>query len=239
VSVLAIIPARGGSKTLPRKNIYPFLGKPLIYWSIAAAHEANLIDRVIVSTEDKEIAQVSRAFGAEVPFMRPPALALDDVTDYPVIRNCLEMLSKIEGTLPEIVVQLRPTSPLRPTGLIDQGIQTLLAASTADSLRVVCEPHNNPYKMWRKTGPFLRPLLKSAIFEPYNQPRQKLPTTYWQIGTLDVIRTKTIFEQESLSGSNILPLVVDSKIAVDIDDQDSLDRAEESYRRQQPDWGTL
>ncbi len=236
MNVLAIIPARGGSKALPRKNIHPFLGKPLIYWSIAAAHEANLIDRVIVSTDDKEIAKVSKQFGAEVPFLRPAVLALDDVTDYPVLRDCLETLAKDEGALPDIVVQLRPTSPLRPAGLIDQGIEALLSTPTADSLRVVCEPHNNPYKMWKKSGLFIKPLIKTAIVEPYNQLRQKLPASYWQIGTLDVIRTKTIFEQESLSGANILPLIVDSDIAVDIDDLDSLKRAEEICRRHGSDW---
>jgi len=90
--------------------------------------------------------------------------------------------------------------------------------------------------MWKKSGLFIKPLIKTAIVEPYNQLRQKLPASYWQIGTLDVIRTKTIFEQESLSGANILPLIVDSDIAVDIDDLDSLKRAEEICRRHGSDW---
>ncbi len=233
MNVLAIIPARGGSKTLPRKNVHPFLNKPLIYWSIAAAHEAELVDRVIVSTDDDEIADLSVKFGAAVPFMRPAALALDDITDYPVIRHCLETLAKREGLMPDIVVQLRPTSPLRPSGLIDKGIKKLISTDAADSLRVVCTPHNNPYKMWKLSGSFIEPLIKTSIHEAYNQPRQTLPTSYWQIGTLDVIRTKTIFEQESLSGSHILPLIVDSQIAVDIDDLNSLKHAEETFQRYQ------
>ena len=229
--VLAIIPARGGSKGIPRKNLYPFLGKPLIYWSILAAQKSALIDRVVVSTEDTEIETVSRELGAEVPFLRPESLAADDVTDYPVIRDCLEKLKKIEGVQPEIVVQLRPTSPLRPTGLIDQGIEKLMGTEDADSLRVVCEPQNNPYKMWQISGKFMRPLIETSMYEAFNQPRQNLPAAYWQIGTLDVIRVETIFDKESLSGSRTLPLVVDPSIAVDIDDLDSLKRAETVFKQ--------
>jgi len=226
VQVLAIIPARGGSKGIPRKNLHPFLGKPLIYWSILAAQESTLIDRILVSTEDPEIAAIASELGAEVPFLRPASLATDDATDYPVIRDCVEKLETNEGLRPEVIVQLRPTSPLRPTGLIDEGIQMLIDTPDADSLRVVCEPQNNPYKMWRLAGKFMQPLIETSIDEAFNQPRQKLPEAYWQIGTLDVIRTKTIFEKKSLSGSKILPLVVDPSIAIDIDDMDSLERAE-------------
>ena len=122
MQILAIIPARGGSKGIPRKNLHPFLGKPLIYWSILAAQESTLIDRILVSTEDPEIAAIASELGAEVPFLRPASLATDDATDYPVIRDCVEKLETNEGLRPEVIVQLRPTSPLRPAGLIDEGI---------------------------------------------------------------------------------------------------------------------
>ena len=92
MQVLAIIPARVGSKGIPRKNLHPFLGKPLIYWSILAAQESTLIDRILVSTEDPEIAAIASELGAEVPFLRPASLATDDATDYPVIRDCVEKL---------------------------------------------------------------------------------------------------------------------------------------------------
>ena len=239
MSILAIIPARGGSKSLPRKNIHRFLGRPLIYWSISAAKQSKLIDRIVVSTDDQEIANVSIENGAEVPFLRPFELAKDNVTDYPVIRHCLEMLDELDRYQPDLVVQLRPTSPLRPEGLIDEGIHKLQVVPEADSLRVVCEPMNNPYKMWKISGKFITPLIENDIQEAYNQPRQNLPITYWQIGTLDVIRTSTIFDKQSLTGERILPFIVDSALAVDIDDEKSLTRAEETCRATVFDWRNL
>lgn len=231
--VVAIIPARGGSKGIPRKNIHPFCGKPLIYWTIKSALESNLITRVIVSTDDPEIADIASEFGAEIPYLRSTALSQDDVTDYPVIRDCLEHLAAQQNYAPELVVQLRPTSPLRPSGLIDQGIRQLASCPEADSLRVVCEPQNNPFKMWSISGSFMTPLIESDIYEAFNQPRQALPIAYWQIGTLDVIRNRTIFDQQSLSGRNILPMIVDSTLAVDIDDLASLHRAEVTFLNHQ------
>ncbi|MHC8605714.1 acylneuraminate cytidylyltransferase family protein [Arenicellales bacterium IMCC58067] len=233
MKILAIIPARGGSKGIPRKNIYPFCGKPLIYWTIQSAIQSEMISRVIVSTDDEEIADVARQAGAETPFMRTAELADDDVTDYPVIRDCVERLDREHHFLADLVVQLRPTSPLRPAGLIDQGINNLISCDNADSLRVVCEPQNNPFKMWSIAGRFMTPLVKTAVSEAYNQPRQLLPPVFWQIGTLDVIRKETIFEQNSLSGKNILPMIVSSDLAVDIDDLNSLKRAESVFRQHQ------
>ncbi|NKB20031.1 MAG: acylneuraminate cytidylyltransferase family protein [Alphaproteobacteria bacterium] len=230
MEVLAIIPARGGSKSIPRKNIIPFLGRPLISWSIAAAHSAKSITRTIVSTDDEEIAAVAHDAGAEIPFLRPAKLASDDVVDYPVIRHVIDTLEDTESYCPDVVVQLRPTSPLRPEGLIDDGVGRILDNPGADSLRVVCEPVNNPYKMWRLDGDLMLPLFDAGIPEQYNMPRQKLPTAYWQIGILDVIRTRTIIEQESLTGERVMPLIVDPALAVDIDDDASLRRAEEACR---------
>ncbi len=229
--VLAVIPARGGSKGLPRKNIRDFLGLPLICWSIEAAWAASSICRVIVSTDDEEITEIARRAGAEVPFLRPASLAEDLTPDLPVFQHVLGWLADHEGYRPDIVVHLRPTSPVRPQGLIDEGVKRLLDHPNADSLRVVCEPANNPYKMWRIEDGLLIPLIDSGLEEQYNRPRQELPTAYWQIGVLDVIRTETITVQRSMSGRVILPLVVDQSLAADIDDQRSLDRAEELARR--------
>jgi len=226
MEIIAIIPARGGSKSLPWKNIRPFLGRPLIYWSIIAALRATAVTRVIVSTDSSKIADIAVQTGAEAPFIRPQELSGDDVVDYPVIRHCLDYLYEIEGYSAELVVQLRPTSPIRPLGLIDQGIHQLLEVDRADSLRVVCTPTNNPYKMWRIEEGFLVPLFESGIPEQFNQPRQKLPVAYWQIGTLDVIRTRTIYKKKSTTGNVVLPLVVEPTLAIDIDDQASLKRAE-------------
>ena len=112
--VLVIVPARGGSKSIPRKNIRRFAGHPLLAYSIAAGRQAESVGRVLVSTDDAEIVEVARRFGAEAPFLRPAELAGDDTPDLPVFEHALEWLRREEGYQPEVVVQLRPTSPVRP-----------------------------------------------------------------------------------------------------------------------------
>jgi CMP-N-acetylneuraminic acid synthetase len=227
VDVVALIPARGGSKGIPRKNLAPLAGRPLICWSIDAALAAERVTRVLVSTDDEEIAATAKAAGAEVPFLRPAELAGDLVADLPVFEHALDWLEQHEQLVPELVVQLRPTSPVRPPGIVDDGIARLMAEPRAHSLRVVCEPANNPYKMWRIADGMLVPLVDSGIPEQYNRPRQELPTAYWQIGTLDVIRVSTIRTLHSMSGGAIVPMVVEPGLAVDIDDRRGLRAAEE------------
>src|SRR5512142_436123 len=135
--ILALIPARGGSKGIPRKNIRNFAGYPLIAWSIAAAKQSELVTRVIVSTDDEEIATVAREWGAETPFLRPLELAQDKTTDLPVFEHALEWLEKNDRYHPEIMIQLRPTSPIRPRGMLDHAVQILLENQDADCVRGV------------------------------------------------------------------------------------------------------
>jgi len=216
--VLAVVQARGGSRSVPRKNVRPLAGHPLVAYSIAAGLAARSVTRLIVSTDDDEIAEVSRRYGAEVPFRRPAEYALDDSPDLPLFQHALAWLEEHEGYRPEVVVQLRPTSPLRPLGMIDRAVEMLLAHPTADCVRGVTVPNQNPFKMWRlRSDGFLRPLLDTEYDEPYNMPRQSLPTAYWQTGHIDAIRTSTILEQGTLTGQNVLPLMVDLTYCVDID----------------------
>lgn len=227
--VLALIPARGGSKGIPRKNIRPFAGHPLIAYSIAAARQAETVTRVVVSTDDDEIAAVAREYGVEVPFLRPPELAQDDTTDLPVFQHALRWLADHEGYHPEVVVQLRPTSPVRPPGLVDAAVRLLLAHPEADSVRGVVPAGQNPFKMWRidpERG-CLQPLLTlPGVPEPYNAPRQSLPPVFWQTGHIDAIRARTILEKNSMSGTVILPLRIDPRYTVDIDTPTDWQRAE-------------
>ena len=218
--VLALIPARGGSKGIPRKNIRDFAGAPLIAYSIAAGLQAQHVTRVIVSTDDEEIAAVARQWGAETPFLRPTELAQDDITDLPVFQQALAWLAEYEAYHPEFVVQLRPTSPIRPVGLIDDAIELLLTNPQADCVRGVVPSGQNPFKMWQiePDSHQLKPLLSLPnVKEPYNAPRQELPKTYWQTGHIDVIRTSTILEKGSLTGDVILPILIDPRYTVDID----------------------
>ncbi len=183
--ILALIPARGGSKGIPRKNIRLFSGYPLIAWSIAAAKQSKWVTRIIVSTDDEAIAEVARAWGAETPFMRPAEFAQDKTTDLPVFEHALKWLEDKEAYHPEIVLQLRPTSPIRPRTLLDDSIRILMEHLDADCVRGVVPAAQNPYKMWRFNGEGkpLKPLLSvDGIDEPYNAPRQILPAVYWQTG---------------------------------------------------------
>jgi N-acylneuraminate cytidylyltransferase len=226
--VLAIIPARGGSKSIPRKNIKLLNGVPLIAYSIAAGLAAKSVNRVIISTDDQEIAGIARRYKAEVPFMRPAELGRDDTPDLPVFTHALKWLAEHENYLPDIVVQLRPTSPLRPPDLVDRAVDILLNNDSADSVRAIVPAGQNPYKMWRVTGRGqISPLIEDrGISEAYNMPRQKLPLTYWQTGHVDVIRYSTIMTKRSMSGESILPLILDPRYSIDIDTISDWDRAE-------------
>lgn len=228
VEVLAIIPARGGSKSLPRKNIKLLHGIPLIAYAIAAGLQAKSVTRVIVSTDDREITEIARRFGAEVPFMRPSKLARDDTRDLPVFQHALTWLAEHENYKPDVVVQLRPTSPIRPTECVDKAVGILLDNKTVDSVRAVVPSGQNPYKMWHldNKGNMHQLLKAPGIKEPYNAPRQGLPQTYWQTGHVDVIRWATIMNKGSMSGDHILPLILDSRCAIDIDKESDLSRAE-------------
>jgi YrbI family 3-deoxy-D-manno-octulosonate 8-phosphate phosphatase len=218
---LALIPARGGSKGIPRKNIRDFAGYPLVAWSIAAGLKSELVTRVIVSTDDDEIASVAREYGAETPFVRPKVFAQDDTTDLPVFEHALAWLKENEGYVPDVVVQLRPTSPIRPNGLVDDAVRKLLEHPEADCVRGVVAAGQNPHKMWRlpkgENAPMKNLLDVEGLAEPYNAPRQSLPPVYWQTGHIDAIRTSSILEKKSLTGDVIYPLLIDSRFTVDID----------------------
>lgn len=225
--VLALIPARGGSKSIPRKNIRQFAGHPLIAYSIAAGRASEMVTRVIVSTDDEEIAAIARDYGAEVPFLRPVELARDETPDLPVFQHALTWLAEEEGYLPQIVVHLRPTSPLRRTDHIDQAVLRLMEHPEADSIRSVCVPFQNPFKMWRiSESGYLRPLLEIDLKEAYNLPRQGLPEVYWQTGYVDAAWWETIMEKNSMTGELILPLIMGAEDWIDIDSPDDWQRAE-------------
>lgn len=226
MNIFALIPARGGSKSIPKKNITLLNDKPLIAYSIEVANRSRHIARTIVSTDCTEIKDISLKLGAEVPFLRPAEYARDDTPDLPVFEHALRWLQDEEQYFPDIVVHLRPTTPLRTVEQVDNAIEALLANSQADSLRSVSRPLQNPYKMWTLSGEYLNPLMETDIPEPYNQPRQQLPTVYWHNGFIDVIRTQTILQKNSMTGDKIAPYVMDNPFVIDIDLKLSLKIAE-------------
>lgn len=229
-TVIALIPARGGSKGVLRKNLAEMGGRLLIEWSIDAALSSPVVDRVVVSTDDDEIAAVARATGAEVPFMRPADLAADDTPDLPVFQHAVAEL----GDLPpdDVLVHLRPTSPIRPPGLIDDAVAAFVSAPDADSLRSVSPVGKSPFKMWVVAGGALQPLLGTWEDELFNQPRQVLPPVFQHDGVIDVLRVATVTEG-SMSGRVVLPYFTPDGVAVDIDSARDLDVAEQLLGRPQ------
>ncbi len=219
IEVLAVIPARGGSKSIPHKNIRLFAGHPLIAYSIAAGLQAMTVTRTLVSTDDEEIASISREYGAEVPFLRPAKYSQDKTLDLPVFQHALNWLSANQNYYPDVVIQLRPTSPVRPHNCIDDAVKILLDHPWADSVRGVVMAGQNPYKMWHinPEGKMVPAIKVKGVKEAYNVPRQDLPDVYWQTGHIDAIRPKVILEKNSMSGKNIWPLVIDPLYTVDID----------------------
>lgn len=226
--VLALIPARGGSKSIPRKNLLEVGGKPLLAYSIAHGLEASTVTRTIVSTDDDEIAAVARRFGAEVPFVRPAEFATDTATDLDVFRHALAWLREHEGYTPELVVHLRPTGPIRNVAIIDQAVRLMLDTPEADALRSVGVAEQTPYKMWRIEGTRLKPVVELPGYpEAHSMPRQKLPVAYWQNGYVDVIRPRTVEHLNSMCGRVVLGLVIRGEIhELDYPDQvPALERA--------------
>jgi len=210
VSVLAIVPARAGSRGIPDKNVVSFRGKPLLVHSIEHGLAARNVDRVIVSTDSPRYRAVALDSGAEAPFLRPAALAGDFSTDLEVFVHALEWLDAHEGYRPEACVHLRPTHPTRRVLDVEQAVELLLADPSADSVRSVVKAPHTPYKMWRlDEAGTLQPLLAGPVPEAWNQPRQALPEVYLQNAAVDVVRARVVRERRSMTGGRVLPYLMD------------------------------
>jgi CMP-N,N'-diacetyllegionaminic acid synthase len=236
MEVLAIIQARGGSKSVPRKNIRPLAGKPLIAWTIEAAKTAKMVTRVIVSTDDEEIAQVSREFGAEVPFLRPAELATDEAKSVGLLSHALDWLAAHEGYRPDAVVQLKPTNPLRRAEHIDACAQLFFESPGYDSLITVTKTPAHPLKTWKFDGNVLVPFIPEDVFgikEAAKLPRQMLPEAFIQNSCVHVIAPSTILTKGSSIGTKIRGFVMDQEDSINIDVAFDFDVAELILRRRQ------
>ncbi len=224
--VLALIPARGGSKRIPRKNIHLLAGKPMIAYSIEQALRTPEITRVIVSTDDEEIAAVSREWGADVPFLRPAEFAQDLSSDFEVFNHALVWLAEHENYRPAICAHLRPTHPVRRIEDICGVIQTLRDNPQLHSVRSIALAPETPYKMWfRDDAGRLTPIITTNISEAHSMPRQMLPKVYLQNANIDAIRSEVIVDMHSMTGKNIFGYVMEDSF--DIDDLEQLQRAEQ------------
>lgn len=242
MNILAVIPARSGSKSVPHKNIRDICGKPMIAYSIEHALSSKYINRVIVSTDSEEYAEISRQYGAEVPFIRPAEYATDTALDFDVFKHALTYLRDIEGYEPDIVVQLRPTYPIRRIEDIDNMIEICMQDEAIDSVRSMSKATEVPYKMWLfdeddndglsetidagNTGNATRnsscvkvkPLINS-IPECYNMPRQQLPVVYYQNACIDVFRPRVVLEKNSMSGDVIYGYKMEENFDIDTEEE--------------------
>lgn len=219
LNIVAIIPARSGSKSIPNKNIRLLNGKPMLAYSIEHALQSRYINRVIVSTDSEEYAMIAKSYGAEIPFLRPAEYAKDTSLDIEVFYHTLTKLKETEGYAADVVVQLRPTYPIRKVEDIDAMIEIMLKDVKIDSVRSLAKAKEIPYKMWKmNVDGKLEPLMKD-IKECYNMPRQELPAVYYQNACIDVIRPKVIFNQYSMSGSTIYGYLMDQNYDIDTEEE--------------------
>jgi CMP-N,N'-diacetyllegionaminic acid synthase len=212
-NVLTLITARGGSKSVPKKNVRVVAGKPLIAWTIEAAISCSNLDRVIVSTDDEEIAQTARDWGAEVPFMRPTELAQDDSPHIPVVTHAVEWMESHEGFKCDYVLLLQPTSPLRTSEDIDASIQLALE-NDADSVVSVCEAPYHPYLAKN----IVDGRLENIITPPDGYlARQVLPRSYVNNGAIYLVRRDYFMKSQTLFSDHSYAYVMPQDRSLDID----------------------
>lgn len=219
-SQLALIPARGGSKGVPRKNLRPVGGKPLIAWTIECALACPGIERVVVSTDDAEIAAVVRRWGAETPFLRPRELARDDTTDHPVLVHALDALQEMDGYAPDLVAWLRPTTPLRAVEDVEGSVAKLRSGSY-DCLRSVCLVEHHPYWMKLLEDDELRSYEPGRDEASYPR-RQLLPPVYRLNGAVDLVRPDAARRTGRMFQGRMAAYVMPHERSIDIDTEGDL-----------------
>ena len=220
--ILTIIPARGGSKRLPRKNLKPLSGKPLIVWTIEQALLSKYNDTVIVSTDDKKIALISTSHGAEVPFLRPKGLATDNTKGIDVILHAVKWFDeKVEPY--DIIVTLQPTSPLRLCSDIDKTIE-LLFLKKAKAIVSVCECEHHPF--WSNTLPKSGSMKNFLTPDIINKSGKKLPTFYRLNGAVYLAYKEYLMEKKSYFGNHTYAYEMPIERSVDIDNQSDFKYAE-------------
>jgi len=217
--VLALIPARSGSKGVPNKNVRLLGEHPLIEWSIKGCKKSKLIDRIIVSTDSQEYADLSIQFGAEVPFLRPTEISGDSSTDFDFIIHALDWLAD-NGDEPDYIVHIRPTTPFRVPELIDNAIRLFQNSSNATALRSIHEMSESAYKTFEiaPEGQLKRVGEDTTALDIANNARQQFPSTYQANGYVDVLSTQFIRENGLIHGDSVLPFITPVVVEVDTDD---------------------
>ncbi len=214
--ILAFIPARAGSNRILNKNIKPLNGKPLIAYTIEAAKDSRLINRIVVSTDSAEIAEVAKQYGAEVPFLRPKEISQSNSTEMQFFEHALDWFSKNEKYEPDLIVLLYPTSPFRKPESIDRAIEEMLKHPEAESLRSVRLCSEHPYKMWVIENNYLKPFVKGKDPNVHTLSYQLLPTVYIQNASIYITKPSTIKNKKSPTGDVVIPFVMNETESIDI-----------------------
>ena len=212
--VLAVIPARGDSKGIPRKNLYPLNGKPLIAYTIEAALKSKLLTRSIISTDSEEIAEVAEKFGGDVPFIRPNVLANDTASSIDVVKHAVKELEKADGVRYNYAVLLQPTTPLRLSEDIDKVVQKLISTQCDTVITMVDVGAYHPARMYRIENDRLVGIMEESIAM---RRRQDLPPIYIRSGDVYACKRDIIFNRNSMLGNDCRPLVISPNRAINID----------------------
>ena len=227
--ILAVIPARGGSKAIPRKNIKSLLGKPLIAYTIEAALKSRSLTHTVVSTDDEEIKNVSLRFGAEVPFMRPPELATDLALAVPTVRHAVLTMETLKGLSYDYVIMLQPTAPLRTAEDIDAALERLVHSGADGIISVVDVDNWHPMKMKRfDEGGYLVDYLTPPVENP---PRQILPKVFMVNGAIYAVKRDVFIAKNTFKGEKCLGHIMPSERSVNIDSEADFLVAEYYLRR--------
>ncbi|MCP9901484.1 acylneuraminate cytidylyltransferase family protein [Cyanobium sp. Cruz CV11-17] len=218
-NVVALIPARSGSKGVPHKNIKSLGGHPLIEWSIKGCLKSGLIDRVIVSTDSPEYADLAVNLGAEAPFLRPAEIADDLSTDYDFVLHALDWFAS-HGGEPEFLVHIRPTTPYRAPALIDEAIEAFRDEPRATALRSVHEMSESAYKTFElaPAGQLKRLGADSTALDAANNARQQFPATYQANGYVDVLSSRFVRSHGLIHGDWVMPFITPAVVEVDTED---------------------
>ena len=222
MNIVALIPARSGSKGLIDKNIKLYKNEPLMAHSIKIALESEYINEVYVSTDSEKYQNIALQYGAKITPLRPSNISDDLSPDIDTFKHFIQMFEDNKEKIPDIIVHLRPTYPNRNIKLLNECIKIFMDNknySNYDSLRTVVKIDKTPYKMYYIKNDLLIPFIKThhIYFEPYNQPRQLFEDTYLHNGCIDIIKTSVITKYNLLSGFNILPFIMNEDEINDID----------------------
>lgn len=221
INVLGVVGARSGSRSIPHKNIKPLLGKPLLAWIIEAARQSHYINRLIISTDSPEYADIAKRYGAEAPFIRPAHLAESHVPDFDFLYHAASWLKENDNWQADIILRLPPTTPLCRPEHIDACVELLISDPEADSARTVTPASKHPYKLWRENNGYIEPFLPvtfTGLKDAHNLPRQSFPKAFQHVDVI-ALRWNTLVNQKSMAGEKVRYHIIPREDAVDIDSE--------------------